>query len=141
MAKCEHSALEGCSCKWRVLTRPYTFKQYLTDARRENLVRRLRDRQRLLVALQTELDRVVDEGLVEDLNQVRVWHGKRTCDGCDRALAIDVGASLYDARTFGGQWGTFCRDCWQQYTPMELGVGHGQRYVLQADGRFVKAEG
>lgn len=46
-----------------------------------------------------------------------------------------------DGRSRMGPWGLFTPDSWRYYGTGRLGVGWGQRYVRQDDGRWLKVEG
>ncbi|MNV23468.1 hypothetical protein D3C71_1144800 [compost metagenome] len=60
----------------------------------------------------------------------------RGCDVCDRDF-LDI---MYDAKTVGGPWGNLCEDCFKT-GGVGLGVGLGQMYRRQPDGRFLCVEG
>lgn len=50
---------------------------------------------------------------------------------------VDV---MYDFRTENGQWGNGCGWCFKDHRGA-LGVGRGQKYCQQDDGRWLKVEG
>jgi len=67
------------------------------------------------------------------------WAGSapKTCDSCAEAVLT----GFYDARVPAvGSWGILCHKCFNSHG-CKTGVGHGQRYVMQRDGRFLKTEG
>ena len=64
------------------------------------------------------------------------------CDGCQRPLKDQH--SISDIRSNRGSWGLFCDQCvpfWSANPYDHYGLGLGQRYVKQADGRWLKVEG
>ena len=58
-----------------------------------------------------------------------------TCDICNGAFK-DV---MYDAKTRGGPWGNICKSCFA-FDGVGLGIGLGQRYVLEPEG-WIKVAG
>ena len=49
---------------------------------------------------------------------------------------------MYDARTYTGQWANMTESSWRINRAVgKLGTGYGQKYVKQADGRWLKVEG
>ena len=64
------------------------------------------------------------------------WKGQTTCDLCKR----EKPATLYDAKTHFGPWGTLCRDCFVSHG-VGLGTGKGQEYRLNDDGKYLKTAG
>jgi hypothetical protein len=46
-----------------------------------------------------------------------------------------------DGKTKNGPWAIMSPTTWSKYGCGRLGVGFGQRYVRQLDGRFKKVEG
>lgn len=67
------------------------------------------------------------------------WCGDvTTCNVCGRAF----GNILFDAEIpgLGGIWGLICRHCFT-FLNGRLGLGLGQRYDLQHDGRWLKVAG
>jgi hypothetical protein len=54
-----------------------------------------------------------------------------------------IGDVIYDARTIHGPWALMSPASFQLHggTSGRLGVGYGQRYDRQADGRWLKVEG
>ena len=64
------------------------------------------------------------------------------CNGCQRHLNKEK--SISDIRTWEGPWGLFCDNCVPAYSigkTQHYGVGLGQRYEKQADGRWLKVLG
>lgn len=63
--------------------------------------------------------------------KMKVWKGSppKRCDICSTLLDRE----FFDARSYQGRWGNFCRSCFHVHTPGKLGVGMGQRYVLVKD--------
>ena len=61
----------------------------------------------------------------------------KQCDWCeDQILGV-----MYDARIPKiGQWANLCPSCFWNLD-CTLGTGRGQRYMLQPDGSWIKAEG
>lgn len=63
-------------------------------------------------------------------------HLDKYCQLCDR----EYGKRMYDAATRMGPWANMCHDCWKtQGQP--LGLGRGQKYEIQKDGRWLKVGG
>ena len=60
----------------------------------------------------------------------------KNCQACGRVLH----SAFYDARLKDGVWGIVCDPCFQ-IRGVGLGVGRGQRYTKQADGRWLKTGG
>lgn len=53
-----------------------------------------------------------------------------------------TGEVLYDAKTVYGPWALMTEESWERNrASSRLGVGMGQKYRLQADGRWQKVEG
>lgn len=67
------------------------------------------------------------------------WIGEvPPCDFCGRPIADE----FVDARTKSGPWAIMCPSCHRTYgVPQTLGLGVGQRYRRQPDGKFLKVEG
>lgn len=63
------------------------------------------------------------------------WCGEapRVCQICDREI---VGVFI-DGKTQWDCWAFMCRDCWEMHGE-GLGVGLGQMYGVQKDGRWLK---
>ena len=47
---------------------------------------------------------------------------------------------MYDAKTKQGPWANMSSASWKIYGVGKLGTGYGQKYVKQADGRWLKVE-
>jgi len=58
------------------------------------------------------------------------------CNVCNSPIADKV----YDKNLFYYRWTYICPDCFSN-TDGKLGVGYGQEYTKQEDGRFMKTEG
>lgn len=52
-----------------------------------------------------------------------------------------IGDTIYDARTVYGPWALMTPASFSLHTDGRLGTGYGQRYVRQADGRWLCVEG
>lgn len=48
---------------------------------------------------------------------------------------------MYDAKTKSGPWANMTEGSWKKYGVGRLGTGFGQKYVLNAEGRWEKVEG
>lgn len=57
------------------------------------------------------------------------------CDDCKRDLSLKEGTLMYDAKHPSGPWGCFCAHCFSN-NGMSIGIGKGQSYVREADGKF-----
>jgi len=69
--------------------------------------------------------------------KLRYWAGDpKECDVCNKPFD----KMMYDAATTFGGWGNLCQTCFGRYGT-GLGVGRGQRYVKQEDGRWLKTGG
>jgi hypothetical protein len=67
----------------------------------------------------------------------RYWAGKiTTCDVCEGT----VSTMFVDGRMTAGPWANMCRVCFVNHG-VGLGTGRGQKYVKQADGKWLKVEG
>lgn len=60
----------------------------------------------------------------------------QACDICRNPFRND----LYNAKTIIGQWGNLCKRCFKDYG-VGLGLGRGQQYTKQSDGRWLKVAG
>jgi hypothetical protein len=62
------------------------------------------------------------------------------CNLCRRDFQ---GGPIYDVqlRRRSGMWAYLCQQCTEVHGPGQLGVGLGQRYELQDDGRYMKTGG
>jgi len=67
------------------------------------------------------------------------WIGSNptNCDLCKTDLL--KGKVFIDGKTKQGPWGCMCTACYQEQG-FGLGVGRGQKYVLEADGKWYKVE-
>jgi hypothetical protein len=66
------------------------------------------------------------------------WHGDlgRTDD-----FGVPYENIMYDGRTKRGPWANMTITSWRIHGCGFLGVGNGQKYKKQADGRWLKIEG
>lgn len=65
------------------------------------------------------------------------WCGEvDVCDVCGRKFL----GTMYDASVPGVAWGNLCQRCFDDYG-CSLGIGRGQRYDVQLDGRWLKVGG
>lgn len=49
---------------------------------------------------------------------------------------------MFDAPTSNGLWANMTRESWERHRKTaRLGLGYGQRYEKQPDGRWLKVEG
>ena len=66
------------------------------------------------------------------------WQGDepKTCDCCKKAI-VD---SFIDGKTIYGSWAVMDTGCHKKLG-MGLGIGKGQQYDRQQDGRWMKVEG
>ena len=66
------------------------------------------------------------------------WQGSEptTCDCCNKAIA----GSFIDGKTIYGPWAVMDTGCHKKLG-MGLGIGKGQQYDRQQDGRWMKVEG
>jgi hypothetical protein len=58
------------------------------------------------------------------------------CDFCDQPIHH----KLYDGATIHRVWATMCLPCFRRHG-VGLGLGRGQEYLEQADGRWRKING
>lgn len=66
----------------------------------------------------------------------KYWLGGTNCDMCQQPIKKE----LFDAKTTMGPWGTLCKTHYEELG-VGLGVGSGQRYEEQQDGRWLLVEG
>lgn len=52
-----------------------------------------------------------------------------------------TGEVVYDAKTRSGPWATMKQESWEKHGSGRLGTGHGQKYVRNEQGQFIKVEG
>jgi hypothetical protein len=71
-------------------------------------------------------------------NQPRYWAGKI---GPLDDLGVPYDGIMIDARTKHGPWANMSLKSWRVHGLGKLGTGYGQKYVKQADGRWLKVEG
>lgn len=57
----------------------------------------------------------------------------KTCDYCHYVEATPGVPATYDARTFDGRWANLCPTHFGDQTPMNLGTGIGQMFLLPED--------
>ena len=66
----------------------------------------------------------------------------RSEDDFGQPIHHTTGEVLYDAKTVHGPWALMTESSWKRNrASSRLGVGMGQKYRLQADGRWLKVEG
>lgn len=64
--------------------------------------------------------------------------GLTCCDHCNASFEkLDT---MYDAATVFGPWGNLCEGCFASIGK-GLGIGNGQKYAKQADGKWLCIEG
>ena len=51
------------------------------------------------------------------------------------------GEVMYDGKTVYGPWANMTEASWKRYGIGKLGLGRGQKYQKQPDGRWLKVEG
>lgn len=70
------------------------------------------------------------------------WYGDvEHCDLCRSPFSKESGTVMYDFKvTAAGMWGNGCENCFQREGG-RVGLGFGQKYVRQSDGRFLCTEG
>jgi hypothetical protein len=61
--------------------------------------------------------------------------GPKVCQICDRPITD----SFVDGKTQWDCWAFMCKDCWEMHGE-GLGLGKGQIYGRQQDGRWLKLE-
>ena len=72
-------------------------------------------------------------------NAQTFWHGQAPVKCQMRGEAILT--KFVDGSTgSGGPWAIMCDECHKTFG-VGLGIGRGQRFVMQGDGRFLKTEG
>jgi len=64
------------------------------------------------------------------------WLGAHHCDVCRKMNPPE----LYNCRTNLGVWGMLCKECFN-ILGVGLGIGKGQRYERQEDGKYLQVEG
>lgn len=70
------------------------------------------------------------------------WSGKldkcQVCHGPFDGAMFDAPLNTSGEKVGWGvlPWGNACEPCWRAYGPGRLGIGLGQKYEQQADGRF-----
>ncbi len=67
----------------------------------------------------------------------KFWQGSepKTCDCCNQAIV----SSFIDGKTIYGQWAVMDTACHKKLGT-GLGIGKGQQYDRQPDGRWIKVE-
>lgn len=70
--------------------------------------------------------------------KVKYWAGKVPEKDNFGDVIKDV---FVDGRTKMGLWATMSPMSWRMYGVGSYGVGHGQRYVKAASGKWMKVEG
>lgn len=59
-----------------------------------------------------------------------------SCDICHNEFK----SVMYDAKISSGPWGNLCQSCFDEFD-CSLGLGRGQKYELQPNGRWLLTEG
>lgn len=65
------------------------------------------------------------------------WLSSNKCDYCGK----EIDDILIDGRTKTGPWATMCKSCHKKYGVNKFGVGFGQKYKKNSEGKFIKIEG
>lgn len=75
--------------------------------------------------------------MTSDLSGKTVWLGETKCAKCGH----ECKTLLHDAKhpTYGS-WGVFCTSCFRSIGA-KLGIGHGQKYRRNDEGRYVLEAG
>lgn len=69
-------------------------------------------------------------------HEAKYWDGNpKQCDVCHKPL----GDSFVDGATTFGPWGIMDSKCFGKFG-VGLGIGRGQRYEKQTDGRWLKVD-
>jgi len=71
--------------------------------------------------------------LIPSTTEFCIGPAPTSCDVCHTAITVD----FTDGKTEFGPWANMCPACHRDMGGY-LGTGHGQRYTLQADGRWAK---
>ena len=61
--------------------------------------------------------------------------------GEDDDFGHKFGDTMYDGKTIQGPWANMSENSWRAYGIGKLGLGCGQKYEKQADGRWLKVDG
>lgn len=69
---------------------------------------------------------------------VRYWMGPTPLRD---SFGAKIDGEFIDGRSNRGPWGYFTPENWRLNGAGSLGIGFGQRYVRQDDGRYLKVEG
>lgn len=70
----------------------------------------------------------------------KYWAGSNIT-GCQTCFT-PIEKVFYDGRTLSGVWGIMCPTCWTFGPGVGVcGIGFGQKYEKQGDGRWLKTEG
>jgi hypothetical protein len=75
----------------------------------------------------------MSQTLQRPLYWIGVLRGCNVCGG-------EFDGTMYDAKTHTGQWGNLCGGCFESHAG-SLGLGLGQKYVQQSDGKYMCVEG
>ena len=72
----------------------------------------------------------------------RYWMGTTplACDHCETAIVSQFHDARMSGGLWGGMWGCFCDHCFASHG-LRHGVGLGQRYTQQPNGRWLKTAG
>jgi hypothetical protein len=57
-------------------------------------------------------------------------------------FGVPIRTVFVDGKTLAGPWAIMAPESWMRYAmPFKLGIGFGQMYEKQSDGRFMKTAG
>lgn len=56
-------------------------------------------------------------------------------------FGLKITDTIYDGKTTLGPWALMSQASWNQYGIGRVGLGYGQKYKKQSDGRWLKVEG
>ena len=62
-------------------------------------------------------------------------------DDFDDPYLLEEGGVMYDAKTTHGPWANMTEKSYQQHGTGRLGLGFGQKYAYQKDGKWLKVAG
>lgn len=66
------------------------------------------------------------------------WCGSKKCDFCEK----EIHGILIDGVTkHNGCWATMCEPCHKKHGYPKFGMGIGQKYKENKEGKFLKIEG
>ena len=56
-------------------------------------------------------------------------------------FGVVYGEAMYDGKTVHGPWANMAEKSWRKHGCGKLGMGFGQKYEKQADGKWLKVKG